>query len=181
MTEPTRDLLLHPVRLRIVQSLLGRQLTPQEIRAQLYDVPQATLYRHINQLAQGGLLEIVDQRPVRGGVERTYAVVEEKVSLGQEDLEGATPDELFRHFATFVGTLLTDYAAYLATSDLDLAADRVGFRQVPIWLTAEELDEMTAEMGRAVRARLRNQPSPGRRRRLFTTIVMPDDRAAVPD
>lgn len=178
MTEPARDLLLHPVRLRIVQAVLGRQLTPGEIQAQLTDVPPASLYRHINALEKGGLLEIVNRRPVRGGVERTYAVAEEAVSLQQEDLEGATSDDLSRHFATFVGTLLTDFAAYLAASDLDLAADRVGFRQLPLWLTDEEFDELAAEVGRAMRARVDNQSTPERRRRLFTTIVMPDDRVS---
>jgi DNA-binding transcriptional ArsR family regulator len=153
-------------------------MTPGEIQGQLSDVPQASLYRHINALEQGGLLAIVDRRPVRGGVERTYAVVEEAVSLQQEDLEGATPDELFRHFATFVGTLLTDFGAYLTTSQLDLSADRVGFRQAPLWLTDQEFDELAAEMGRAVRDRLDNRPAPERRRRLVTTIVMPDDRAS---
>jgi DNA-binding transcriptional ArsR family regulator len=181
MTEPARDLLLHPVRLRIVQALLGRQLTPGEIQVQLTDVPQASLYRHIKHLEQGGLLEIVGRRPVRGGVERTYAVIEEAVSLGQEDLVGATSDEMFRHFATFVGTLLADYAAYLDTSELDLAADRVGFRQAPLWLTDDEFDELAAEMGRAMRTRVDNQPTPERRRRLFTTIVMPDDRTSGTD
>jgi DNA-binding transcriptional ArsR family regulator len=176
MTELTRDLLLHPVRLRIVQTVLGRRLTPGEIQKQMSDIPQASLYRHINTLEEGGLLAVVDRRPVRGGVERTYAVVEEAVSLQQEDLEGATSKEVFRHFATFVGTLLTDFAAYLTTSDLNLAADRVGFRQIPLWLTDAEFDELAAEFVQALQSRLDRQPSPERRRRLFTTIVMPDDR-----
>ena len=176
MTKPARDLLLHPVRLRIVQTLLGRNLTPGGIQEQLSDVPPASLYRHINALEKGGLLEIVDRRPVRGGVERTYTVVDEAVSLQQEDLEGATSSDLSRHFATFVGTLLTDFAAYLETSNLDLAADRVGFRQIPLWLTDAEFDELAAEFAEALRSRMDTQPSPERRRRLITTIVMPDDR-----
>ena len=176
MTKPIRDLLLHPVRLRIVQAVAGQQLTPGEIQQQLSDVPQASLYRYISALEQGGLLEVVDRRPVRGGVERTYAVVEAAVSLQQEDLDGATSEDLFRHFATFVGTLLTDFASYLETSDLELAADRVGFHQIPLWLTDAEFDELAAEVGQALQSRMDVQPSPERRRRLFTTIVMPDDR-----
>jgi DNA-binding transcriptional ArsR family regulator len=178
MAKPTRDLLLHPERLRIVQTVTGRQMTPGEIQEQLSDVPQASLYRHINALEQGGLLEIVGQRPVRGGIERTYAVVDTAVSLRQEDLDGATPNDLFRHFATFVGTLLTDFASYLETSDLDLATDRVGFHQIPLWLTDAEFDELAAEIAQSLQSRLATQPSSERRRRLFTTIVMPDDRTS---
>ena len=49
----TRDLLLHPVRLRIVQALVGSPMTPLHLKEQLGDVPQATLYRHLSQLFEG--------------------------------------------------------------------------------------------------------------------------------
>ncbi|BAN01452.1 helix-turn-helix domain-containing protein [Ilumatobacter coccineus] len=176
MTE-TRDLLLHPIRLRIVQALVGSPMTPLQLKDRLGDVPQATLYRHINQLADGGLLDVVSERPSRGGVERTYGVVADAVSLSGVDLDTATADEHFRYFATFVGTLLTDFAAYLDHGRPDLGTDRVGYRQVPLWLTDDELDEVVAKMAAVAQEHLDNEPAPGRRRRLLSTIVMPDDRA----
>lgn len=172
----TRDLLLHPIRLRIVQALVGAPMTPLELKDRLGDVPQATLYRHIKQLADGGLLEVVEERPIRGGIERTYSVAEEAVALGDSELESATTDDHFRYFATFVGTLLTDFAAYLAKGKPTLSTDRVGYRQIPLWLTDEEFDALTARMATAIEEHAGNQQTPGRRRRLFSTIVMPDDR-----
>lgn len=172
----TRDLLLHPIRLRIVQALVGEPLTPLQLKERLGDVPQASLYRHLNQLADGGLLEVVEQRQVRGSVERTYGVVTSAVALDGEDLASATADDHFRYFATFVGTLLADFAAYLASGEPALGADRVGYRQVALWLTDDELDAMIETMSRAVEERIGNGPAPGRRRRLLTTIVLPDDR-----
>lgn len=172
----TRDLLLHPVRLRIVQALVGRPMAPRELIEQLGDVAQATLYRHLNQLEGGGIIEVTAERQVRGVVERTYGVVSHGASLSADDLEGATADDHFRYFGTFVATLLSDFAAYLNRNDPDLAVDRVGYRQVPLWLTDDEFDEMVEEMGRAVHGRLDNAPKAGRRQRLLTTIVMPDDR-----
>ena len=82
----------------------------------------------------------------------------------------------FRYFATFVGTLLGDFATYLDTNDCDLTTDRVGYRQVPLWLTDDELDSMVMEISRAVQKQTGNKPSPGRRRRVLNTIVMPGDR-----
>lgn len=172
----TRDLLLHPARLRIVQALVGRPMTPRQLIEQLGDVAQATLYRHLNQLQDGGLVEVAAERPVRGVVERTYRIVAEAVSLGNEDLAGATADDHFRYFGTFVATLLADFAAYLESGGPDLEADRVGYRQVPLWLTDGEFDALVQDMGRAVQARLANGPGPGRRRRLLSTIVVPDVR-----
>jgi DNA-binding transcriptional ArsR family regulator len=152
-------------------------MRPLELKDHLGDVAQASLYRHLGQLESGGLIEVVGQRPVRGGVERTYAVVADSVSLGPAELEGADADEHLRFFATFLGTLLSDFAAYVQHSDLEFLADRVGYRQVPLWLTDEEFDQMAGALSAAVEDRLEHGPGPGRRRRLLTTIVMPDDRA----
>lgn len=176
MTDLPADLLLHPVRLRIVQALVARPMTATQMKEILGDVAQATLYRHIHQLDAGGLIEIIEERPVRGGVERTYRVVEAAVSLGPDDLAAASTEDHFRYFATFVGTLLADYASYLEHSSLDLEADRVGYRQVPLWLTDREFDELAQELGDTLQRRVANEPESGRRRRLVSTIVMPDDR-----
>ena len=176
MTELPADLLLHPVRLRIVQALVNRPMTATDVKKLLGDVAQATLYRHINQLEAGGLIEIIDERRVRGGVERTYRVVEQAVALGENDLGEAGADRHFRYFATFVATLLADYATYLEGGSFNLASDRVGYQQVPLWLTDKEFDEMAEDLRTAVQSRLGYQPAPGHRRRLITSIVMPDDR-----
>ncbi len=173
----TRDLLLHPIRLRIVQRLVSAPMTPLQLKDHLGDVPQATLYRHIKQLAEGGLIEVVEERPTRGGVERTYGVVNKAIALDDDDLASATPDDHFRYFATFVGTLMADFAGYLEGGTPNLARDRVGYRQVALWLTDDEFDSLTTTMAEAVQAHVDNEPSPGRRRRLLSTVVMPDDRA----
>ena len=173
----TRDLLLHPIRLRIVQALVGVPMTPLQLKDRLGDVPQATLYRHINQLADGGLLEVVGERPSRGGVERTYGVVTASVALSDSELESATTDDHFRYFATFVGTLLADFAAYLESDVPALRNDGVSYRQLPLWLTDDELTALVATMAAAVQQHVDNSPTRGRRRRLLSTIVMPDDRS----
>ena len=69
------DLLLHPVRLRIVQAFLGdRALTTSGLRTELSDVPAASLYRHVARLVAGGVLAVVTERRVRGALERTYVL-----------------------------------------------------------------------------------------------------------
>lgn len=172
----TKDLLLHPIRLRIVQALAGAPMTPLQLKERLGDVPQATLYRHLNQLADGGLLEVVEERQARGAVERTYGIVTSAVSLTDDDLESATPDDHFRYFTTFLGTLLADFASYLNDGEPALGADRVGYRQIPLWLTDDELDAVANTIAGVLHEHAENEPAPGRRRRLFTTVVMPDDR-----
>lgn len=155
-------------------------MTARDLMDELPEVAQATLYRHLKALVGGGLLEIVDEQPVRGGVERTYATIESAAMLSYDEMSGLSAEEHFRFFATFVGMLLTDFATYLEGDDPDLENDRVGYSQAPLWLTTAEFDEFASELRALVAARLANGPTPGRRRHLLSTIVLPGDSSSPP-
>lgn len=170
-----RDLLLHPVRLRIVQALAGRAATPLELKNRLGDVAQASLYRHLAQLHDGGMIEIVSERQVRGSVERTYGLVETATSLDADDVADATPEDHLRYFATFLGSVLSDFARYIRDDSADIGADGVGYRQVSLWLSDNELDELVTALRNVIEPLAANETSPERRQRRLSTILMPDE------
>ena len=60
------DLILHPARLRIMGELGGRQMTSRQLAIALPDMAQASLYRHIKALLDGGILEVVSEQAVNG-------------------------------------------------------------------------------------------------------------------
>lgn len=168
------ELLLHPVRLRIVQTLLGeRRLTTAQLQVELHDVTPATLYRQVRTLLEGGVLDVVQERRVRGAVERTYALRTEAASVRPEDLAGLTAEEHRGMFATFAASLLADFDRYLASGEIDLVADGVGYRQHAFWLSDEELARLGADLSAALLPYALQEPAPGRVRRLFSTVVMP--------
>jgi hypothetical protein len=172
----TADLLLHPHRLRIVQAFLGRErLTTADLRALLPDIPTATLYRQVTALLDGGVLEVVDERPTRGAVERTLALAGDRAVVTAEEAAAMTVDDHRRAFLTFVAGLLADFDRYLDGEAPDLMRDLVGYRQVALHLSDEELIEMIGELNAAIAPRLELGPGAGRRRRIFTTVLMPDD------
>lgn len=175
----TTDLLLHPVRMRIVQCLLGaRELTTADLRQELPDVPAATLYRHVATLLEGGALEVVDERRVRGTFERTYRLRPENAVVSGAEAATMSAEEHAQAFAAFMTGRLADFERYLDTGDVDLERDRVGYRMIGLYLTDEETDELIADLGRVLAPRLENRPGPGRRRRVLSTILMPaDDRS----
>ena len=170
----TADLLLHPVRLRVLQTLLGdRRLTTTQLADELSDVPPSTLYRHIGTLADAGVLEVVDEQRVRGAVERTYAL---KVSAAQVDpaeLAAMTEDEHRHAFMAFVAGLLADFDRYLARGTVNLVADGVGYRQTALWLDDDELGDLVADLRAVLQARAENRPEGRRTRRLVSTVLMP--------
>jgi hypothetical protein len=177
----TADLLLHPLRLRIVQTFLGdRQLTTGQLLAELVDIPPATLYRQVATLAKAGVLLVVDERPIRGTVERTYALSMQDAQVDADDLRAMTPDDHRRAFMGFIAGLLADFDGYLQSGHVDLEEDGAGYRSVALWLTDDELTGLFLEIGAAVQARAVNTPSAGRRRRMLSTVLIPQTPVATP-
>jgi hypothetical protein len=168
------ELLLHPVRLRVVQTFLGdRELTTGQLRDELPDIPTASLYRHVATLVDGAVLEVVAERKVRGTFERTYRLNIANTNVSGEEAATMDADAHRRAFMTFVAALLSDYDRYLAHDGFDLARDGVGYRQAGFNLSDAEFDEFAGELGEVLKRWMALPSAPGRVRRLLSTIVMP--------
>jgi len=168
------DILLHPVRLRIVLTAAGDEVTTADIARRLPDVPQATLYRHIAKLADAGILDIVGERQARGAIERTYRVNATQASVEAAEASEMSTDEHFKAFTTFAGVLIETYGRYLKTPGSNPAVDGVGFRQIRLWLTDHELDDLVADVTTALARYVNLQKTHERTPRLLSTIHMPD-------
>lgn len=169
------DTLLHPVRLRIVQAfMLDDAMTVADLGRVLGDVPQATLYRHLNRLVDAGFVKVVEERPAGGATERVYTVVPEAVTLTAEDAASLGPEEHMRYFTAFCAALMGSFERYLQDGPVDLAADGGGYRTVSLWLSDEEFRQLLVDMNRPLQKVVHNKPKPGRRRRLFASVVIPE-------
>ncbi|MGI5205115.1 helix-turn-helix domain-containing protein [Spirillospora sp. CA-108201] len=165
------ELLLHPVRLRIVHALSGgRARTTAELSAHLAKIPRTTVYRHVALLADAGILEVAGEQRVRGGVERTY-----RLRAEQTPVDGAamTAQDHRRGFTAAMAALLAEFNAYLDTGTADPFTDGVGYRQGVVWLSQEELAEMIRELLAVLATRTGNQPGPGRNPHLMSLIHFP--------
>ena len=168
------DLLLHPVRLRIVQAFLGdRALTTAELRSELPDVPAASLYRHIARLVDAGVLSVVSERRVRGALERTYILRVAAAHIGVGEVERMSVDDHRQAFIAFVAGLLGDFDRYLARGDIDLLRDGVSYNLAGMWLSDAELMEFLRDISRIFEPRLANPPGPGRKRRILGSVLLP--------
>jgi hypothetical protein len=178
------DLLLHPVRLRIVKAFLGdRALTTSQLAAELDDVPAGSLYRHIALLTKAGVLQVVAERRVRGAVERTYTLRLLAAQIQPDEAKAMTIDEHAQAFMAYVAGLLADFDRYLATAPPDPVRDGADYRVAGLWLTDAELADFLRDLRAVAQPRLANAPGPGRRRRMLYTVLLPepqkpDDRAA---
>ncbi len=173
MAETGADVILHPVRMRIISTLYKRHLTTQQIGLALPEVAQATLYRHLRRLVQAEVVVVARQRPVRGVMEKVYAISEDSARLRFDPREMGR-EEWERGFAAYTASLLGQFTAYLRQEGADPASDGVSFRTGALYLSDAELAHLSAASQAALAPFLEYPPSPERRRRLLSSVLMPD-------
>jgi DNA-binding transcriptional ArsR family regulator len=170
------DLLLHPVRLRIVHAMAGRRVrTTAELRARLPDVSQATVYRQVSLLVEGGLLEVASETRVRGAVERRFRLSHPRPAIGQGRAASMSIEAHRSGFLAAIGALVAEFNAYLDRKHADPNSDSVGYRQLPLWLNSEEVAELVREETRIINSMAGNEPRQDRRLYLLSPILFPID------
>ena len=168
------DLLLHPVRIRIVHALAGGvTLTTSELCAHLPDLAQATIYRHVRLLAEHDLIRAVTERRVRGATERGYQLNAGAAYIEESDARRMTVEDHRHAFAIAVGVLMAEFNRYLDCVGSSPSDDLVGYRQVPLWMSPDEFRDLIGEVSAAIRRVGTNGPSGERRPYLVSPIAFP--------
>lgn len=168
------ELVAHPVRLRVVHAMCGgRELTTAELCDRIRDVSKATVYRHVDLLAAGGVLEVAEERRVRGAVERRYRLRRDRAQIGPDTAGALSLDDHRGAFATALAVLAAEFTAYLDRETPDPVADQVGYRQHALWLSPGELRGMIDGMREAIAPHLANEPAPDRTQYLISPILFP--------
>jgi DNA-binding transcriptional ArsR family regulator len=177
MKETKADIVLHPVRMRIVQTLInGKKLSSQQIGSKLPDIPQATLYRHLNKLLDANILKVVAENPVRGTVEKIYALSSDSASISAEDISNWSPEEHKNYFMKFITTVIADFENYVSQKEFDMEKDGAGYRQVSFYASDEEYIEFIQHLQQEVMKLVENEDSPTRRKRTLSTIITTENK-----
>ena len=162
------DALLHPVRIRIVQILASSgPCTARQLDDALADVPMTSLYRHLGRLVEAQLLDVIGERPVRGSIEKTYALA--AATDSPQAGPDATAEEYFRSFLATIAMQLSTISRYLDQGAKDPQRDGVAWQVSPAWLSDDEL----AALQETVQAALSHPPSAERRLRLVALSTLP--------
>src|SRR6185312_15991147 len=167
------QLLLHPVRLRIVGEFTGRERSAGELAAALPDVPHSSLYRHLGQLVGGGVLEVVTERPTGGPAERVYRLAEGADRVPVELLDGLTPTEQRQYFSVYVASLLDSLSAYAASPGAKPSADGLSYNRAVVHLSDDERARFAARLAEVVGEMLALPPAAHRRPFHIASSVIP--------
>lgn len=170
------DLILHPVRFRILQALAGETLTTQELAELLPDAPKSSIYRHLRLLLDGGMVAVSGTRPVRGVFEKTYRL-DQPIHISADEISTLTAEEHMRYFQNYAMTLIQGFSEYVAGAipdkSIDMADDRAGYTEAFFYATSEELDQFAAALNGALVPLMINPPGEGRRKHKLAIITHP--------
>lgn len=160
-------ILMNPVRQRIVQYLIIRSKgTVAEISADLSDIPRASLYRHIRILLEAELLQVVEEKAVRGAIEKTYALV-------QPSADGFTNTDISRIIQTSLLSIAASFGSYFKDEAADPAKDMLSVSSATLLLSDAEFMELFGKIGELYSGVMQNKPRGDRKPRCLTIISAP--------
>lgn len=168
------DVVMHPIRMRIIQTLITKKgLSTQQISEYLPDVPQATLYRHLNKLVHADIIKPIQENKIRGAVEKIYALSDDGVNLTEEDVDKISREEHFQYFFSFLTNLMGDFDDYLKRDYIDINKDGVTYRQANIYLSDQELQNLMEAISKLILNQIDNKPTKGRKLINISNIIIP--------
>ncbi len=168
------ELIIHPIRLRILQSLARKPMTTAELDKLMPDVAKSSLYRHVKKLLDGGMIEVEETHLVKGTPEKTYRLIQAP-HITQEDINSMTKEDHLRYFSSYVAGLVEDFKAYLNSQEhADMVADRAGYGQSVFYASTEELDELFKPFQEKLVKLTTQPPQTGRRLRKLVIINHPE-------
>lgn len=164
------DLIVHPVRSRILMALMGKEATAGQVADILQDVPLASLYRHLDLLLNGQILEVAEERHARGKPEKLYRVAGAGARLRPQDFQ--SKEDHIRAFQQVISGISSAYAGYVDNPRFVPGQAKAAMFVMPVDITGDNRDAFVAEIRAAAE---KYRPEGGRSERaVFGAFVIPE-------
>lgn len=170
--EKNQKLMLHPIRIRMIQLLAYRKsMTVAELADEMADVPRSTIYRHISLLHENEILTVVKEQKIRGTYEREYALNAAALSAGAEDPQGLQETEDM--ISCMLLKLFSDFSRYFKSADVSPRDDRLFYSINSLMLSDAEFDSFTEDIFDVVKKYMNLNAAEGRKPRTISFLSSP--------
>ena len=167
------ELILHPVRYQILQSLYESKKTTQEVSEDMPSTPKSSIYRHLKILLDAGLVQVIETRQVNGIQEKVYRAGEIP-RVKNEDMQEHSAEDYKRMAGAYFSAILKGFTEYLdRTPQPDLLRDRVGFTDIRFYASEEELENFKKQLDAILQPLSENLPDKNKKRQLVSLITYP--------
>ena len=165
------EVVMNPVRQRIFQYfLLHKTGTVKELKKALPDVPNASLYRHINILSDYSILIVGGENRIRGTVESIYQL--NKDALAAEDESGNAVQ------MSLLG-ICASFARYFARGNVDPQKDMLLLTNCTLLLTDEEFSSFLSEINEIALKYMKAKATESSKTRQITLISAPTSEQVI--
>ncbi|PKK94613.1 MAG: hypothetical protein CVV60_05485 [Tenericutes bacterium HGW-Tenericutes-5] len=176
MKEMKKDILkvmMHPLRIKIIQELAMKQkATTKEIRKACGDCSQATLYRHLKEMLEYDLIEVVEENNINGIIEKVYSIKTDVSKELMSKKDKMSKDDFQNIFNQFLITIMSDLRSYLEQKNaIEEIQNNIGLVSQSLFLSDEELLEMMREITKMIALRTNNEKTKERKLRKVSYIV----------
>ena len=173
-SEAVIECLANPRKAQLLLAIYAKQqATAKQLLEQFPDVPSATLYRYLKQMLDAGVLQIEDERPVRGAVEKLYALGVDLTADAQTMIDTNDGQAYLGLFTQFMIGIMNEFRAYSTRLQIDILHDGSGFSATPVYATTNELVAFGRQVADAMASLYSNAPSDGRKLHNICIITTP--------
>ncbi|MFF2529774.1 helix-turn-helix domain-containing protein [Brevibacillus sp. NPDC058079] len=148
------DVLMHPVRMKICQSLMRNKengLTPLEMVKIIKDVPQATLYRQLQIMMDSGIIHVIKEKKVKSVSEKYYALKEDEARIDAEEWKKVSQQQKLDYVTYYQLSLLYQYQSYLKKlEEQNTSEDSATFSLAALTLDDEKFKQFQNELNELI-------------------------------
>lgn len=177
MTDKLMDCITNPVKCKLLLEIYSQgKTTAKHLADTYYDIPQATLYRHLKKMLNDGILQVVEETQVRGTVEKTYALALNISDHMETMLEENSGELYMQYFMQYILGFAKQFQAYCQSPNIKIKEDMTGFSLAPLYLSDEELTSLVTRISQAINEAKDNAPTPERKLRTIGVIISPAEK-----
>lgn len=174
MADKLMDCITNPVKCKLLLEIYSQgKATAKHLSDTYNDIPPATLYRHLKKMLNDGILQVIDETPVRGTVEKTYALAF-NINDGMEAMLEENSGELYmQYFMQYIMGFAKQFQQYCQSPNINIKEDMTGFSLAPLYLSDEELTALATNISQIIGTVINNEPKPNRKLRTIGIIISP--------
>ncbi len=167
------ELFKNQTRFKIALELIDKEkgLSIMQLNQLLEDVPQATLYRHMNSMFEDGLVKIVNTKKTRSGEEKFYAINTETYKIDEEEWNQASYDEKVNFVTFYFMYILQSYKNYHKT--IGKKKDQSTFSIAKFNLDESKFEDFQSELNSLFKKYYDESQNDNSKERTISLVIIP--------
>jgi DNA-binding PadR family transcriptional regulator len=148
-------------------------MTAKEIAEKYPSIPQATLYRNLKSMVDGGAIRVAKERKVRNLIEKIYEIVPGSQEEMKTFIEENPKENLALLFQDTLTEVFNEFYTYFQQEEIDPLNDGLGISITPFYATIDELKECALKIGEVMKPYFEAEDTPERELRSYVRIFTP--------